>query len=803
MEQKKQRSWETPSTIIQNLICVLLLAFTIHNTANAQATLTIAPKHISGQPGDEQLITITVQDANKDPMSGVAVHFTLHDRTGFFSPTSTVTDSDGIAKSLLTLPIRSATIFVRADANPTVLVSMDVRVTSVPHRFVKVSGDNQKNAPATRLRSPFVVRVEDINDYALPGKWVNFSVVSGGGSLSTTTAQTNLDGEAQTTLTLGPVAGKNIVEVRVRDVPPVRFHATAAAIPAKLIIASGTDQIGMPNKRLTAPLVVQVVDNNRHGVENVAVTFSLTEGSGRIIVSRARTDKDGFARTYFIPKSRGTISVQAEADTLSPVTFRVQVGERPDKVVGISGDNQKGVPGSRLAKPFVVEVQDAHAKPIAGITVNFSVVVGGGRVSAVTAITNANGRAQTYLTLGSEYGANSVKASTSGVFGQITFRATSEARVLIPAARRPSMYWIDAEAGTLHRLVGAKVENLAPSVQNATSLAVDVAAGKLYWTEQTSNRTGSIQRSDLDGRNVQLLKRLRSVPHGIAVDTMGKKIYWANSRGRIQRLNVEGNQNFDPNFITGLDAPMDIALDTAGGKVYWTEGGGRIRSANMKGDRRNIRNVATRLQVPVNMVIAGGKVYWIERTGERGGRIRRIGTNAKNFEDVATLRSLPRGIAVDTTGRKLYWTNAQGRIQRANINGRQIQNVVTGLIAPTDLVIIEQVAETTAMAPAASETRPDETVLLANHPNPFNPETWIPYHLSDTSDVRITLYDGRGVVIRLLELGHQAAGYYVGRSRAAYWDGRNALGERVASGVYFYQLETDTVSLIRKMVVVK
>ena len=98
---------------------------------------------------------------------------------------------------------------------------------------------------------------------------------------------------------------------------------------------------------------------------------------------------------------------------------------------------------------------------------------------------------------------------------------------------------------------------------------------------------------------------------------------------------------------------------------------------------------------------------------------------------------------------------------------------------------------------------PSETTLSANYPNPFNPETWIPYQLSNTSDVKITIYDTRGTVVRQLELGHQPAGYYTNRSRAAYWDGRNDFGERVSSGLYFYQLKTDNMSLLRKMVILK
>ena len=98
---------------------------------------------------------------------------------------------------------------------------------------------------------------------------------------------------------------------------------------------------------------------------------------------------------------------------------------------------------------------------------------------------------------------------------------------------------------------------------------------------------------------------------------------------------------------------------------------------------------------------------------------------------------------------------------------------------------------------------PKETTLLPNYPNPFNPETWIPYHLANPSEVTITIYDMRGAIVHQLNLGHQREGYYTSRSRAAYWDGRNAVGERVASGVYFYQLQADHLSLLRKMLILK
>ena len=98
---------------------------------------------------------------------------------------------------------------------------------------------------------------------------------------------------------------------------------------------------------------------------------------------------------------------------------------------------------------------------------------------------------------------------------------------------------------------------------------------------------------------------------------------------------------------------------------------------------------------------------------------------------------------------------------------------------------------------------PMETVLLSNYPNPFNPETWIPYDLAEGSDVEIHIYNVKGESVRQLSLGFQGAGTYRSRSRAAYWDGRNAVGEFVASGVYFYTLHAGQMKATRQMVIVK
>ena len=100
-------------------------------------------------------------------------------------------------------------------------------------------------------------------------------------------------------------------------------------------------------------------------------------------------------------------------------------------------------------------------------------------------------------------------------------------------------------------------------------------------------------------------------------------------------------------------------------------------------------------------------------------------------------------------------------------------------------------------------TVPERTKLLLNYPNPFNPETWIPYQLAKATDVSVSIYSVNGALVRTLALGHQAAGVYQSKSQAAYWDGRNELGERVASGVYFYTLTAGDFSATGKMLVRK
>ena len=411
-------------------------------------------------------------------------------------------------------------------------------------------------------------------------------------------------------------------------------------------------------------------------------------------------------------------------------------------------------------------------------------------------------RSQSNIALSSEMLVTISSRSDSALLWEIPPPTPREPVVRVDASQRPPMYWIDAQTNTLHRLVDDTVENLIPSVQNATHLAVDAAKGKLYWTEKTGKASGEIRCADLQNANVQLLKKLTSVPLDLTLDAVGGKLYLTNSRGKIQRLNVDGS-GFQANLIAGLEAPEHLTLDIEHGKMYWTEKTdaqtGSIRRANLDGT--NVELIKDLADAPRGMTVdpMNRKIYLTTTTG----KIQRMSLNGSGFNrNFIKGLEAPGEIAIDIAGSKLYWTEA-GNLRRADLKGDNIEDVVLYAGAPSDIVFgIAPVQGALAAAPAIV-VPPDQTSLLANYPNPFNPETWIPYQLATSADVTLTIYDIHGRAVRALEFGHQRAGMYHERSRAAYWDGRNAQGEPVASGVYFYTFTAGDFTATRKMLIRK
>ena len=150
--------------------------------------------------------------------------------------------------------------------------------------------------------------------------------------------------------------------------------------------------------------------------------------------------------------------------------------------------------------------------------------------------------------------------------------------------------------------------------------------------------------------------------------------------------------------------------------------------------------------------------------------------------------------------------NRKDVVDQGDVLGVQLRDTRTGAISKlikhtvTPLDIMRSYVE---LPMRLDYFTPEKNALLQNYPNPFNPDTWIPYQLSEDSHLIIKIHAATGQLIRTLDLGHKSAGFYANRERAAHWDGRNEVGEQVASGIYFYSIKAGTFTGTGKMTVAR
>ena len=925
------------------------------DTGDAPPTITRTLDIDVSSTGSTREVTVTALQ-NAVSQTGISVALTVTGSGASLSETSGASPLE----STLTLPSTAGTYTLRASTTATgySAVTEDVTVTLPGTLGIALVGNQVNGAQTIQVTARNAAGSLETTavTVTLSGAGISRTVpVTGSQNIPITlpttsgTLTASATGYRSGSVTL-PARSTTTTTTTTTDTTTTDTTTTVETPePSRInIVGSATRSDNTANQQLDAPLLVQVVDGDGDGVEDIRVIFRVREGQGRLSergngrATTAQTDSRGHARVDYTPISASS-TVEAEVRGVTrTVTFTITTGAAP-AATGTAGATRTYKVGDPIPLSTGNTLSFSGSRRVNGTTytcvgpgecvVSYGLVTRGEIRSATTPTVQAKAykvgekipislndtltftsrhtvRGTTYTCVGPgacvvshglvAKGEIRVVAPTSAT----TPPRTTEINpvVQVGAAQRPPMLWVDG--GAIYALVGASPERFAPGVDNAQNLTV--AGGKVYWTEKTGESGGTINSANLNGSNVQELAAILAVPMGIAVDTAGSKLYWTNARGRIQSANLDGSRI--TNELQNLEGVMDIAL--AGGNAYWTQGG-NVRFVNLRGQKQ-IRNISTGTDTAGSLAIGGGKVYWTEMTGDSGGTVNSANLNGSGARQLASILATPTGIAVDGSRSKLYWGNARGRIQAANLDGSKIQNVVDGLGSPGDMVIsnslkapagtttapkttaankydvngdgsvdsmdvdalvvavsagitdakydvnadgkvdindvvavsanrsagaagaptligniklsaiqidrlqeqIELLIATGDRSPAAMKTliylqqlialaRPEQTQLFANYPNPFNPETWMPYELAMDTNVKITIYASNGVVVRTLPLGQQSAGYYTDRERAAYWDGRNALGEQVASGVYFYQLETDAMSMMRKMVILK
>ena len=792
-----------------------------------------------GLPGEalENPFVVEVRDRFDKPLPDVEVVFFVSSGGATLSVTSTTTDANGRAESRLTLgpnPGRNTvTVSVTGVQEQQTFTSEGILT---PKTLEIISGDNQEGLPGAAFENPFIVEVRDQTDKPLAGVQVTFSVTSGGGTLSATSVTTDASGRAESRLTLGPNPGTNTVTVSVAGIQAQEtFNAEGIRIPLAFWIISGDKQQGLPGEALAKPFVVEVRDQSGDPLLGVQVTFSVTSGGGTLSVTSATTNNNGRAQSTFTlgpNPGRNTVTVSV-AGIEEQQTFTAEGIRIPKRLEIVSGGDQEGLPDAALENPFVMEVRDQAEKPLPDVEVSFSVSSGGGMLSVTSATTNSNGRAESILTLGPNAGTNTVTASVAGIEEVQTFRAEG--------IRIPLAFWIitgfdqkgvigEALAKPLVVEVRDRSGEPLPSVQ--VIFSVSRGGGTLSATSTTTDANGRAEsRLTLGpnpGRNTVTVS-VTGVQEQQTFTSEG--ILTPKTLEIISGDNQEGlpGAAFENPFIVEVRDQTDKPL--AGVQVTFsvTSGGGTLSATSVTTDASG--RAESRLTLGPN---PGTNTVTVSVTGIQ---------EEQSVTAIAEPPTIPQDVNRDDVVNILDLVSVaqqygQTGTTTADVNGDGVVNI-------DDLILVAAVLDADAAAAPSlypdslewlsvsdvqqwlSEARdrdftdpsvrrgilfleqllasmvPKETALLSNYPNPFNPETWIPYQLSKPADVTLTIYAVDGQVVRRLALGHQAAGVYQNRSRAAYWDGRNGFGERVASGIYFYTLTARDFAATRKMLIRK
>lgn len=253
------------------------------------------------------------------------------------------------------------------------------------------------------------------------------------------------------------------------------------------------------------------------------------------------------------------------------------------------------------------------------------------------------------------------------------------------------MYWADPEAGVIQRanLDGSNVETVVPKFR-PTGTAVDVAGGKIYWTDAGSNPR--IQRANLDGTAVEDLVTGLGIPFGIALDLTHGKLYWTDAlAGKVQRANLDGSSVEDV-VVSGVSL-RGLAVDEIAGQIYWTDfGTDSIHRANLDGSfSQDLIVGGDRGKEPeaIALDLNAGKMYWVARRCVPvpfclgWPMIHRANLDGSNPETVidslgqASMNSA-QAVAIDATGQKIYWTNRRfDDVRRMDFDGTGIENLVT------------------------------------------------------------------------------------------------------------------------------
>ena len=610
--------------------------------------------------------------------------------------------------------------------------------------------------------------------------------------------------------------------------------------PNSIRIVSGNEQGGLPSDRLANPFVVEVLDGSGSPFEGVPVTFTITEGGGTLSAPSVTTNYSGRAEsllTLGTNPGSNIVTVSVIGVEEQP-TFTAEGIRIPKTVEIISGGLQQGLPGAVLDKPIVVEVRDQTHKPLRDVHITFAVTAGGGTLSATRTITDEYGRAESTLTLGSNPGTNAVHVSVEG--------NTDAAAVITIEAVKAAMFTLSIPAGThivhiplvVNQIDGEDavletVGDLHDALGDSVNFIISLIDGNpvSYLGDEIPGSMADAPIEDDTGLIVVMKEPKTLKLMGDSLGTSG-----------ISQINLHSGNNLvgvplQP--ATGLSMISDLLVDGVGAiAVSKADGVGfhTIRESGALGDGPIVGGVGyfvVYLQTEAASISIIGSAW--ENNGTvsaapavafdgthtpvlyvEGGVIDEQGMVSPIPELYVTVKNLSTGASLDTVlGTDESAAAYSGTFVEFSRHAAKAGDVLEITArSPSPYVGVRPVPQIAVSAEEVLTSRislpdlelyeiPSVTELLANYPNPFNPETWIPYRLATAAKVSLEIYDTNGSLLRSIDVGFKPAAVYESRTSAIHWDGRNNYGERVASGAYFYHLSAGNFHATRRMLTLK
>ena len=371
-------------------------------------------------------LVVHVTDGTGNPVSGATIQWTVQGG-GSISPETTVTDNDGLAAAQRILGPTAGRQTAQASGDGLAgspLTFVQTALASTPTVLKEISGNGQTAPAGFEVAEDLVVQLLDADGNGVGGRSISWGVLTGGGTVTPTTTNTDPSGFARGRWTLGVAAGANTLQATFSGLPPIPFTATASSdVPSKIALASGNNQSGTVGQALAAPLAVRVSDANDNPVQDVSVGW-VAGGGGTVSSPTSATNAEGIAQ---ISRTLGTTpGSYATTATVAGLTGQ-SVAFASTAVAGQVSASQSVVTAAPtsvevgVASTITVTARDGGGNPVPGATVVLGATGSGNTLGQPSATTNASGVATGTFT-STAPGTHTVRATVNGT--AITDNAT-------------------------------------------------------------------------------------------------------------------------------------------------------------------------------------------------------------------------------------------------------------------------------------------------------------------------------------------------------------------------------------------